>query len=189
MPALKLKVPQSAIEDGKIAYGKIAMMVERDGTIDVPRWMVPRLLEKGCTLVDVEDEAIDVRQELATTTETHELSLYLNVHGLQDHYFERNTHYHSARLRELAAKGCPNCGHIETFEGIEPVAKVTTHPDGSRTAEQPKKTYSLHADVADHLDSLHQQFHKRGTGRIVVLTDDEKRAKALELFDAAAKQP
>jgi hypothetical protein len=81
---------------------------------------------------------------------------YLNSIGVSDHRFDPNTHYHSARLRQMA-KDIP----LQIVE-----------PDPTDPTAKPK-TYEFYKDLADQLDSLHVQFHHHGTGRIVVFTDEE----------------
>ena len=62
---------------------------------------------------------------------------------------------------------CPNCGHKPEIPGAKGVP------------------LSLAKETADTLDSFHRTVN--GVGRIVVLSDADKRNKALELFDAQAK--
>jgi hypothetical protein len=130
-----------------------------DGVVDVPRWLVPDMESRGFVRSDGATDTIDVRNELATTNDAGELASFLEAHGVAFHYMDRFTHYHSAQLR-AAGKTNP----IMTADGDE-----------------------LHEAAANALDSLHQSMHRKGVGRIVVMSVDEMRAKALEIFDAAAK--
>jgi hypothetical protein len=131
-----------------------------DGTVDVPRWLVPDLESRGFVRVDGSTEPIDTRAELTATNDPGELASFLEAHGIAPHYMDRFTHYHSAQLRALG-KAAP----VMTVDGEE-----------------------LHEAAANALDGLHQSMHKQGVGRIVAMSVDEMRAKALEI-DAAKVKP
>jgi hypothetical protein len=102
---MKLKVPPHlAVEEGGVPthrYKQISIHVDHDGTADVPRWMVPDLLARGCTHCEGHHKAFDVRAELAAVPDSHshELSIFLNAHGKKDHYFEAHKHHLSDGLR------------------------------------------------------------------------------------------
>lgn len=105
---------------------------------------------------------VDNRRPLiiAAAINPGELASFLEAHGIAPHYMDRFTHYHSAQLRALG-KAAP----VMTVDGEE-----------------------LHEAAANTLDSLHQSMHKQGVGRIVAMSVDEMRAKALEI-DAAKVKP
>jgi len=100
------------------------------------------------------------RAELTTTNDPGELANFLEAHGIAPHYMDRFTHCHCAQLRVLG-KAAP----VMTVDGEE-----------------------LHEAAANALDSLHQSMHKQGVGRIVAMSVDEMRPKALEI-DAAKVKP
>lgn len=52
-----------------------------DGHLYAPRWAVPELLTAGCTRIDAQTETINVRDELAATSELGDLYAYLHAHG------------------------------------------------------------------------------------------------------------
>jgi hypothetical protein len=148
------KVPIHAAKPDGHAYHLAA-----DGTLDVPRWLVPELESRGFVRVDGSTHPIDTRAELAATTDPGELASFLEAHGVAPHYMDRFTHYHSAQLRALG-KTSP----VKTADGEE-----------------------LHEAAANALDSLHQSLHKSGVGRIVAMSIEEMRMKAIEIFNAGQK--
>jgi hypothetical protein len=99
-----------------------------------------------------------------------ELSQHIVAHSVRPHYFEYNTHYHSERLRKMAKETPLMVKEINTLS----------------PTDKPME-YEFYKDLADQLDSLHQQFHHRGTGRVVVHTEDELRTMALALHDGTHK--
>jgi hypothetical protein len=108
------------------------------------------------------------RDEIHAATE-HELRKHLVENlGVHDHHFEKNIHYHSARLRQMA-KDTP----LEIVD-----------PDPLDPKAEPQR-YEFFSDVADHLDSLHAQFHEHGHGRIVVW--DHEKLKQVLLDHAEGK--
>ena len=148
--AIKLSVPRKAAmkdDSGTLyfQYFKVRFLLEEDGTIDLPKWLVPEALSRGCTRVDGEDETIEERAALEEAP-GHELSIFLNARGARDHRFENKTHAMSAALNRSA---CPRC-----------------------------------REAAGALDELYRAVQgPKGTGHLVVMTDDEKREAALGLFD------
>lgn len=135
-----------------------AYHIGSDGAVDVPRWLVPDLESRGFVRIDGSTEPIDTRAELAATADPGELASFLQVHDVAPHYMDRFTHYHSAQLRALG-KTSP----IMTVDGEE-----------------------LHEAAANALDSLHQSLHTKGVGRIVAMSIEEMRAKALEIEAASS---
>lgn len=155
--------------DEFVKFRRVNLVVNADGTVDgVPAFALPELLASGQIEHDDAIAKIDVRAELAKASGA-ELSFFLNSHGVADHRFDAVTHYHSARLRQMA-KDSP---------------QKIVEPDPS-DPKAPVKEYELWTDIADHLDSLHRQFHGGHGGRIVVLSDEEKRQMALDLHDGKA---
>lgn len=166
MARIRLHIPETLIDHSggapMVRFRQIGFAIDPDGSAEVPRWAVPALLAKGAVRVDEIAETIDPRAELQQA-EGHDLSAFLNAHGVRDHRTDYNTHYLSDFHRKHAEHGCPNCGHKAEIPGAL------------------GKPLNLHAETASTLDSFHQTVN--GVGRIVILSDDEKRAKALELFD------
>lgn len=142
----------------RVKYRTIEFGVNPDGTVDCPKFAVPELVKAGCYHDNA--VAIDVRKELQSCPD-HHLSIFLNAREIADHWFDADTHYHSAKLRELS-KTSP----MQIVDG--------------------ENKYELFSDVADHLDSLHRVLHKGG-GRIVCRTTDEKRQMALDIHDQESK--
>jgi hypothetical protein len=174
--AVKMKLADGTNLDnnGNLPVRKIQFPVNPDATVEVPRWAIPDMLAKGAIRVDGVNENINMAIELLKA-DGSELSNFLNSRGVRDHRWDAATHFHSAELRSLAENGCVKCGHVHPHEGIDAV-------DGS------PKTYALLKMVADDLDHFHRMFHKGGPGRIVVLSDDEKRQKAMEILKSEQKK-
>jgi hypothetical protein len=53
-----------------------------DGTVDVPRWLVPDLESRGFVRVDGSTEPIDTRAELTATNDPGELASFLEASPL-----------------------------------------------------------------------------------------------------------
>lgn len=100
----------------------------------------------------------------------HMVHRHINSLGVINHRFEPNIHYHSAWCRKMA-KESPD--YVVEHDPLDPSA-------------EPKR-YERYSDIADHLDSLHQQFHEHGNGRIVVFTDEEVIQHALNLAEGTHK--
>ncbi len=167
---MQIKVPDKLIDyktGASLVYFRGAgFPVTAQKIADVPRLMVPELVAQGCTTVDGTTVG-DIKSEIASA-EFSDLDNFLRTFGQRGHYFEKKTHYLSAHHRRLHEKGCPNCGHKETTDGIQ-------------------GPLSLHKETADTLDWAHQTIN--GTGRIVFYTLDQIREKALKLVEDNYAKP
>lgn len=233
MAEVTLKAPEGAL---LVSFRLVNYAVEPDGTVTVPSFAVPNLLKAGCMAINGSDyTALDTRAEV-DGAEGHHLSQFLNAHGVNDHYWEKNVHIHSRALREQVGDKAivpePHYGPVpftltvnvtdagvvefhsssgEILHGsriesklVPPLTKVEHlmgPPDGksgcvgrlklptgstATSGVDEAATASVVIDghhLADILDDLHGRVHEKGRGRMVLFTDDEKRAMALELHD------
>ncbi len=70
---------------------------------------------------------------------------------------------------------------------VLPDGKTAVDVDSGTDATATHEMVIYGSTIAAALDDFHGRFHAKGPGRIVFLTTDEKRAKALALLDAEAK--